>query len=150
MPNQLNRLSTSPGLLSIGLIVLAILGFTAAAASDEFNDVEKTLGVGGQIQEATLVMRFPRTDIRVTIQGQTVPTSLGLTSWAAWKNMGDSTLVVGQLALLQDEVNPVISELKEGGIYIAALTNHFMWEQPRVMFLSFERGRQGKQPCPPP
>jgi hypothetical protein len=145
MLNQLTSILTSPRRQIISLVLLAFLALTAVAVSDEFDEVEKTLGAKGEVKEAALVIRFPRTDIRVAIQGRPLPTSLGLSSWTAWKNMGDSTLVVGCLVLLEDEVNPVISELKEGGINVAGLTNRFLWEQPRVVVMGFGGSGKGSE-----
>lgn len=123
---------------TVAFVAVTFFIATATANADDLDQVEKILGAKGQVQEGALIVRFPRTDISVTIDGQPLPTAMGFVSWTAWKNMGDQTLVMGDLVLLEKEVNPVISALEEVGISIAALHNHFMREQPRVMFMHIE------------
>ena len=64
-----------------------------------------------------------------------MPTALEFVSWAAFKGMGDKTMVMGNLVLLEKGVNPVITALEQNGIRITALHNHFFWEAPRLMFM---------------
>jgi hypothetical protein len=118
---------------------------TTTADQDDLDQVEKILGAKGQVQEGALILQFPRTDISVSIDGDPLPTALGFVSWVAWKTMGDQTLVMGDLVLLEKEVNPVISALEEVRIGIAALHNHFMREQPRVMFMHIEGMGKGAE-----
>ncbi len=138
---MISRLIRLP--FSIALFVVACFGmvfFTPMiwARADDFDEIERTLGAKGQVEEGTLVVRFPRTDLRVTIDGETIPTGLGLVSWIAWRNMGDDTMVMGDLALLESEVNSVISALQEANVNVTALHNHFVREQPRIMFMHIE------------
>lgn len=126
-------------LLSRQLFVHVILCFLVIGSSitwsADFNDVEKILGVAGQIQEGAVVFSFPRSDIRVTIDGEPVPTAFGFGSWTAWKEMGEESMVMGDLVLLEKEINPVISALAEADINVTALHNHFIGEIPRVMYM---------------
>jgi hypothetical protein len=108
-----------------------MIGWKPARAADGFPEEEKILGVKGQMQEGALVVRFPRTDLKVSIAGETLPTALGFVSWTAWKSMGDKAMVMGDLVLLEQEINPVISTLGEAVIQVTALHNHFLGEQPR-------------------
>jgi Domain of Unknown Function (DUF1259) len=101
----------------------------------DFADVETILGVKGQMQEGVTVFRFPRSDIQVEIDGEPVPTALGFGGWTAWKAMGNEAMVMGDLVLLEKEVNGVISALGEANINISALHNHFLNENPRIMFV---------------
>ena len=117
---------------------LFFVSVAAAVRADEFDQIERALGVKGEIQEGALVVRLPRADISVTIQGEPVLTSLGFVSRTAWKNMGDNTLLMGDLVLLESEVNPVISALESANIDVAALQNHFLWEQPRIMYIHIQ------------
>ena len=64
-----------------------------------------------------------------------MPTALGFGSWTAWKEMGKDTMVMGDLVLLENEVNPVISALLEANLQVTALHNHFLCEQPRIMYM---------------
>jgi len=108
------------------------------AGAQELDLVERILGAKGDVQGGALIVRFPRTDVTVAVRDVPLPIALGLVSWTAWKNMGDNTVVMGDLVLLENEVNPVISALEEARISVAALHNHFMGEQPRVMFMHIE------------
>lgn len=117
--------------LSIGMIV----PLSSAQTTPDLREVEQILGVSGQMQEGALVVPFPRSDIKVTIYGDSVPTAFGFGSWTAWKNMGNETMVMGDLVLLEKEINPVISALAEAGISVTALHNHFLGEKPRIIYM---------------
>jgi hypothetical protein len=117
------------------LIIGMIPGLSSAQTTGDFHDVEQILGVTGQMQEGAFVVSFPRSDIRVTIYGETVPTAFGFGSWTAWKKMGNDAMVMGDLVLLEKEINPVISALAEANISVTALHNHFLGEKPRIMYM---------------
>ncbi len=121
--------------LSFYICVVIIFGNAHAA---DFRDVEKILGVTGQMQEGAVVFSFPRSDIKVTIDGEPVPTAFGFGSWTAWKDMGSQSMVMGDLVLLEKEINPVISALAEANIKVTALHNHFLGEEPRIMYMHIE------------
>lgn len=101
----------------------------------DFAEVESILGVKAEMHEGVCVFRFPRNDINVTIDGDPVPTALGFGGWTAWKMMGNNAMAMGDLVLLEKEINPVISALAEADINISALHNHFLAESPRIMFM---------------
>lgn len=117
------------------LCTLMVSETTAVYAVTDFSDVEKTLGISGKMEEGAYIVRFGRTDISVTINGEPVPTSFGFGGWTAWKSMGKDTMVMGDLVLLDQEINPVISALAEANIDVTGLHNHFLWEQPRIMYM---------------
>lgn len=125
---------------TVAVTVVAMLFFSvpAQAQANGFEDIERIVQVQGLVQEGALLLRFPRTDIQVTIQSQPVSTTLGFVSWTAWKNQGDTTLLMGELVLLESEVNPVITALESSGISVAALHRHLMWEEPAVMSLHIQ------------
>jgi len=116
------------------LFMLFMLGRSGLLAAD-FAEVEKILGAPGSMQEGVFVVPFPRGDIKVKISGEPVPTALGFGSWTAWKEMGAEVMVMGDLVLLQKEVNPVISALAEANVEVTALHNHFLGENPRIMYM---------------
>ncbi len=116
------------------LFILAIISLTSVYAAD-IGEAEKVLGVKGQMQEGAVVFSFPRSDIKVTIYGENVPTAFGFGSWTAWKAMGDEFMVMGDLVLLEKEINPVISALAEANINVTAIHNHFLRESPRIMYM---------------
>jgi len=117
--------------LSIGIIA----SWSDAQTTGDFREVERLLGSSGQIQEGAMVFPFPRSDIKVTIHGENIPTAFGFGSWTAWKNMGSEMVVMGDLVLLEKEINPVISALAEENINVTALHNHFLGEKPRIMYM---------------
>ncbi len=121
----------------LGLTLLSI-GFTQDCRAADFSAVESALGMKGQVQEGATIFRFPRSDIKVTIDNEPVPTALGFGAWTAWVPMGDGAMVMGDLVLLQEEVNPVISALAEANINISAIHNHFLGENPRIMFMHID------------
>jgi hypothetical protein len=118
---------------SLSLFIWTI-GLVTANAAD-FAEVEKILEVRGQMEEGAFVARFPRSDIKVMIDGEPVPTALGFGSWTAWKDMGSDSMVMGDVVLLEKEINPVISALAEANINVTALHNHFLRENPRIMYM---------------
>jgi hypothetical protein len=120
--------------LNLCLFVFVFIGMRQGYAAD-IGEVEKVLGVPGQMQEGATVFSFPRTDIKVTIDGEPVPTALGFGSWTAWKAMGDEFMIMGDLVLLEKEINPVISALAEANINVTAIHNHFIGEKPRIMYM---------------
>jgi hypothetical protein len=121
-------------LLGLCLFISVGLGLSQGYAAD-FSEVENILGVAGQIQEGAVVFSFPRSDIKVVIDGDPVPTAFGFGSWTAWKVMGNDFMVMGDLVLLEKEINPVISALAEANINVTALHNHFIGEEPRIMYM---------------
>lgn len=117
------------------LLFLIPLTRVNTAFSFDVGEVEKTLGVPGHAQEGVIVFAFPRSDIKVVIDNEPVPTASGFSSWTAWKSVGGKVMVMGDLVLLENEINPVISALEEADIQVTGLHNHFLHEQPRVMYL---------------
>jgi hypothetical protein len=116
-------------------ICLSLSTSSFAPASTDLGEVAKILGFSGQMDEGAFVVRFGRSDVKVSIASEPMPTALGFGSWTAWKDMGKDAMVMGDLVLLEKEVNPVISALEEANIHVTALHNHFFYEQPRIMFM---------------
>jgi hypothetical protein len=121
-------------ILNVVLFILVSMGTGQGHAAD-FAEIEGVLGVPGQIQEGVAVFSFPRGDLKVTIDGEPVPTALGFGSWTAWKAMGNEFMVMGDLVLLEKEINPVISALAEADMNVTAVHNHFIGEEPRIMYM---------------
>ena len=115
----------------IGTLSAADLGFDSAK-------IEAITGLKGTRNDAEGVFKVtsPRKDVPVKVEGWTVPPFMGLTSWAAFKagNKG-SAMVMGDLVLFEDEVNPVMSALLAHGVAVTALHNHFFFDQPHVYFM---------------
>lgn len=117
------------------ILFCCLCAVSSATADIDFGRIEKIVGATGQVQDSVLVIRFPRSDLKVTIDGEPMPTALGFVSWTAWKRMGNAATVMGDLVLLEREINPVISAPAEANIEVTALHNHFLGEEPRILFM---------------
>jgi Domain of Unknown Function (DUF1259) len=120
---------------------LALLGSTpwalAAGTRLDTATIEQLTGVKGELNEKEAVFKVsvPRSDLDVTVAGVKMTPPLGLTSWAAFEQAGDQVMVMGDMVLLEDQVNPVMSVALQNGLEVTALHNHFFWDAPKVMFM---------------
>jgi len=120
---------------------IAVLFAAAACASAQsmpadYDAVLKTLGKQGDFKADVLKVNIPRNDLKVTIDGAPTPTPFGFGGWLAMtKGDGGNDVVMGDLVLLEDEVNPVMSALLDNGFEITALHNHFFFESPRIFYM---------------
>ena len=120
---------------------LAILGFSVAAraADPDWKAVEQALGKSGQIQPGDVFrIGMPRTDLSVTVKGVPVKAGFALGSYAAFKQVGDHAMVMGDLVLLDQEVAGVMSGLLSGGLDVTAVHNHLNEMSPHVMYMHYE------------
>ena len=119
----------------IALIALPLATFAALDTAK----IDSLTGLKGTWNEAERVHKVsqPRNDLPISVDGWAMPPFMGLTSWAAFKpGMKDgSTMVMGDMVLLQDEVNPAMSAALEGGLSVTALHNHFFYDEPKVYFM---------------
>ncbi len=127
--------------LSAAALVCAALWFVPAVfAADAALDtvrIEQLTGLKGTLnqKEGVFKVSLPRKDIQATIAGVRMIPDLGLTAWAAFTRAGDHLMVMGDIVLLENEVNPVMSAALDSGLEVTALHNHFLWDSPRVMFM---------------
>jgi Domain of Unknown Function (DUF1259) len=123
------------------LACLALMGgITSAMAADARLDtatIERLSGVKGELSEKEGVFKVgvPRSDLDISVAGVKMTPPLGLTSWAAFQKAGDQVMVMGDMVMLEDQVNPVMSVALESGLEVTALHNHFFWDTPKVMFM---------------
>jgi protein-tyrosine-phosphatase len=133
----MNTRRTFATMLVLAVAVLA--GGPIASAQDvpaDYSAVLTALGKKGDYKDGVLKVNIPRTDLRVTIAGRAAPTPFGFGGWIALtKAAGGSDVLMGDLVLTQDEVNPVMSALLDNGLDVTALHNHFFWEEPRVFYM---------------
>jgi hypothetical protein len=102
----------------------------------EYQQVLSTLGKQGDFKDNVLKVNIPRNDVKVTVAGIPTPTAFGFGGWVAMtKGDGGQQVLMGDLVLLQDEVNPVMSALLENGFDVTALHNHFFWDEPRMFYM---------------
>src|SRR5262249_7676948 len=101
------------------------------------------IGKQGDLTGEMYKVSFPRSDLNVKAGSVAIKPALALVNWAAVIKSGSTAVTYGDLVLLDDELNPVISKLEARGIEIAAVHNHLLHENPRVMFIHFV-GRGGE------
>jgi hypothetical protein len=120
-------------------IVCFLLLATASSAQEipsDYQEVLKTLDRKGDFKAGVLKVNIPRNDLKMTIQGFSTPTPFGFGGWVALTKATDgSDVMMGDLVLLQEEVNPVLSALLDHGIDVTALHNHFFWDDPHVYYM---------------
>jgi len=121
------------------ILLCALLPAAALALTPEQRkQIDLLTGAQGAYTAAEDVHRvaFPRTDVKVGVDGRPMHPFLGLTSWAAFTTgVHQEAMVMGDLVLFEDEVNPVISAALANGLEVTALHNHFFHDRPKVMFL---------------
>jgi hypothetical protein len=116
------------------------LAFASAASAQqvpaEYQQVLTTLGKQGDYKANVLKVNIPRNDVSVTVASVKTPTPFGFGGWVAMtKGTGGMNVMMGDLVLTQDEVNPVMSALLDNGLDVTALHNHFFWDEPRMFFM---------------
>ncbi len=100
--------------------------------------IEQLTGLKGKLNSQGNVFKVtqPRNDIKISVDQWTMPPFMGLTSWAAFtKGKENDKMVMGDLVLFQDEVNPVMSAAFDSGLAVTALHNHFFYDEPKVYFM---------------
>jgi Domain of Unknown Function (DUF1259) len=120
-------------------VVLAVAGSTSARAADpDWKAVEQALGKTGQMQAGDVFrIGMPRTDLNITVKGVPVKAGFALGSYAAFKQIGDHAMVMGDLVLLDQEVPAVMSGLFAGGLEVTAVHNHLNEMSPHVMYMHY-------------
>jgi len=118
------------------LVVAAPSPVRAQEVPAEYQQVLSTLGKPGDFKDDVLKVNIPRNDVTVTVAGVSTPTPFGFGGWVAMtKGDGGHHVLMGDLVLLQDEVNPVMSALLDNGFDVTALHNHFFWDEPRMLYM---------------
>ena len=122
----------------IGLLMticaLDIVG--PAMAADEWTPVAEALGKSGAVMAGGVYrVGLPRADLKVTLDGIDIKPGFALGGWLAFEKIGDTTMVMGDLVLTAEEVNPVMAKLLAGGIEVTALHNHLLRNQPFTMYM---------------
>jgi hypothetical protein len=121
-----------------GLMVLSILTTApvfAQTVPSEYEQVLTMLGKQGDYKANVLKVNIPRNDVSVTVAGVKTPTPFGFGGWIAMTKGQGMDVMMGDLVLTQDEVNPVMSALLDNGLDVTALHNHFFWDEPRMYYM---------------
>lgn len=129
----MRRLKTT--MLGVALI-FALGGQSRAAEGDAWAPVAEALGKPGSVMAGGVYrVGFPRTDLKVTLDGIEIKPGLALGGWLAFEKTGADAMVMGDLVLTDVEVNAVMAKLLEGGIQVTALHNHLLRNQPFTMYM---------------
>jgi len=125
---------------TILILCACLVSFGIPAAAQEvpadYQEVLKSLDRKGDFKAGVLKVNIPRNDLKMTIQGFSTPTPFGFGGWIALTKATDgSDVMMGDLVLLQEEVNPVLSALLDNEIDVTALHNHFFWDDPHVYYM---------------
>lgn len=108
----------------------------AQTIPSDYQSVLMYLNRTGDFSANVLKVNIPRNDVQVSIAGVATPTPFGFGGWVALTHgEGGNDVLMGDLVLLEDEVNPVMSALLDNGLEVTALHNHFFWEQPAMFFM---------------
>src|SRR6266581_721471 len=119
--------------------IFAATSLSALAALDTAK-IDNLTGLKGKLNEKEGVYKvtFPRDDVKIVVDGWTMPPFMGLGTWAAFKGENDKAMVMGDTVLFEDEVNAAMSTALDNGLSVTALHNHFFFDQPKVFFMHIE------------
>jgi hypothetical protein len=121
------------------LVAAVVLATPTLAAEPDWSQVAQTLGKSGAVQAGGVYrVGFPRTDLKVSLDGVALRTGFAFGGWVAFQPMDTQAMVMGDLVLTQDEVAPVMRKLEEGGIEISALHNHLLRAEPMTLYMHIQ------------
>jgi hypothetical protein len=113
----------------------ALSAVPAHAQGIDWAKVDGILGRSAAVGGAVHRYGFPRTDLQVTLEGVTIRPTLALGGWIAFQPMGNTAMAMGDLVLLQSEVNPVMAKLLAGGLEVTAVHNHLLRAEPLTFYM---------------
>src|SRR5258705_6662697 len=115
----------------------AVLSTVAAAEAQgiDWAKIDGIFGRTGPVSGAVHRWGFPRSDLEVTLDGVTIRPTLALGGWIAFQPMGNMAMAMGDLVLLQSEVNRVMAKLIEGGLEVTAVHNHLLRAEPLTFYM---------------
>src|SRR5688500_10822278 len=135
MGDALMRSLKTVSRLALTMVLLASATASAQEMPAEYKAVLSALGKTGDFKDGVLKVNIPRNDLRVTISQRPAPTPFGFGGWVALTKGEGMDVMMGDLVLTEDEVNPVMSALRQNGLDVTALHNHFFSEQPRIFYM---------------
>jgi hypothetical protein len=119
----------------IAICVAATIGGAAKAQEIDWKKVDEALGRSAAVSGDVHRYGFPRSDLTVTLDGVTIRPALALGGWTAFKPAHGGAMVMGDLVLLETEINPVMAKLIENGIEITAVHNHVLRANPATFYV---------------
>jgi hypothetical protein len=122
------------------LCAIVCVKFDIACAALDGAKIDQITGLKGKLSEKEQVYKvtWPRGDVKVTVDGWTMPPFMGLGTWAAFTETKDGAMVMGDTVLFEDEVNAAMTAALDNGLSVAALHNHFFFDRPKVFFMHIE------------
>jgi hypothetical protein len=120
-------------------ILLGIISSAFPADLDTAR-IDQLTGLKGKFneKEGAYKVTFPRNDVKIVVDGWTMPPFIGLGTWAAFTPTKDGAMVMGDTVLFEDEVNAAMSVALDNGLNVTALHNHFFFDHPKVYFMHIE------------
>src|SRR5215203_6384774 len=120
-------------------VCLMVSALTTALGQDampaDYSAVLMSLGRQGDFKDGVLKVNIPRSDLKVVVDGVATPTPFGFGGWIAMTKGTGMDVMMGDLVLTEDEVNPVMSALLDNGLEVTALHNHFFQDEPRIFYM---------------
>jgi hypothetical protein len=120
-------------------ILLGLLS-SAFAANLDTARIDELTGLKGKMsqKEGVYKVTLPRNDVKIVVDGWTMPPFMGLGTWAAFSATQNGAMVMGDTVLFEDEVNAAMSAALDNGLNVTALHNHFFFDRPKVYFMHIE------------
>jgi hypothetical protein len=119
-----------------------LFGFisSALAADLDTTRIDQLTGLKGKMndKEGVYKVTLPRNDVKIVVDGWTMPPFMGLGTWAAFTSTQNGAMVMGDTVLFEDEVNAAMSTALDNGLNVTALHNHFFFDRPKVYFMHIE------------
>jgi hypothetical protein len=121
------------------VMLAATLSVPALASAPDWSKVDQALGRTGSAMPGDVHRYgFPRSDLHVTLDGVTLLSAFALGGWLAFKAEAEDAMVMGDLVLTEEEINPVMSKLLASGIAVTAVHNHLLRAQPATFYMHVE------------
>ena len=117
------------------ICAMGTMATTASAQEIDWKKVDEALGRTAAVSGDVHRYGFPRSDLQVTLDGVTIRPTLALGGWTAFKPMHGGAMVMGDLVLLEAEVNPVMAKLIESGLEVTAVHNHILRSTPLPFYM---------------
>ena len=120
-------------------ILLGLISNALAADLDTAR-IDQITGLNGKFNEKEGVYKvtLPRNNVKIVVDGWTMPPFMGLGTWAAFTITPTGAMVMGDTVLFEDEVNAAMSAAFDNGLNVTALHNHFFFDRPKVYFMHIE------------
>ena len=130
----------TPTMKTILISGLALVVAACASAALDTKKIDELTGLKGKANEKenTYKVTFPRDDVKVVVDGWTMPPFMGLGTWATFIETKDGAMVMGDTVLFEDEGNAAMTAALDNGLNVTALHNHFFFDHPKVYFMHIE------------